>query len=77
MASVCESSPLICVSSTTCSPADPLTQAVGEFVDGAGGLVTTGSGVLELVAVQPEGKGEMQWREFANGARPQTGERLE
>ncbi len=56
--------------------AGPLTQTAGELVDGTGGLVTTGSGWLELVEIQPEGKGSMTWREFANGARPESGERL-
>lgn len=54
----------------------PLTQTAGELVDGIEGLVNTGSGLLELVDVQPEGKGLMRWREFANGARPAAGERL-
>ena len=55
---------------------DPLTQTAGELDDGIGGLVNTGSGLLELVEVQPEGKGSMRWSEFANGARPASGERL-
>jgi methionyl-tRNA formyltransferase len=53
-----------------------LTQTAGEFVDGTSGLVNTGSDLLELVEVQPEGKAPMTWREFANGARPAAGERL-
>jgi methionyl-tRNA formyltransferase len=53
-----------------------LTQTAGELVDGVGGLVNTGAGLLQLVEVQPEGKGVMTWREFANGARPAAGEQL-
>jgi methionyl-tRNA formyltransferase len=53
-----------------------LTQTAGELVDGVGGLVNTGAGLLQLVEVQPEGKGVMTWREFANGARPAAGEHL-
>jgi methionyl-tRNA formyltransferase len=56
--------------------AGPLTQTASELVDGTSGLVNAGSGLLELVDVQPEGKGPMRWREFANGARPSAGERL-
>lgn len=33
-------------------------------------------GGLRLHVVQPEGKAPMSWRDFANGARPQPGERL-
>ncbi|MCU1361042.1 MAG: fmt [Ilumatobacteraceae bacterium] len=33
-------------------------------------------GGLRLVTVQPEGKGAMAYRDFANGSRPQPGERL-
>jgi methionyl-tRNA formyltransferase len=33
-------------------------------------------GGLRLSVVQPEGKAPMSWRDFANGARPQPGERL-
>ena len=40
------------------------------------GVVGTGAGALRLVTVQPEGKAAMPWRDFANGARPQPGERL-
>jgi methionyl-tRNA formyltransferase len=39
--------------------------------------VGTGGGALRLVEVQPEGKGSMTWRDFANGAHPRPGERLE
>jgi methionyl-tRNA formyltransferase len=38
--------------------------------------VGTGAGALRLVTVQPEGKGPMSWRDFANGAHPVPGERL-
>jgi methionyl-tRNA formyltransferase len=40
------------------------------------GIVATGDGALRLVTVQPEGKGPMSWRDFANGVRPVAGERL-
>jgi methionyl-tRNA formyltransferase len=40
------------------------------------GTVGTGDGTLRLDVVQPEGKGPMSWTAFANGARPQPGERL-
>ncbi len=47
--------------------------AVGDtLVDAAIGTV----GGLRLVSVQPEGKGPMDYRDFANGARPQAGERF-
>lgn len=36
--------------------------------------IGTGSGGLQLERVQPEGKGPMSWRDFANGARPGPGE---
>jgi methionyl-tRNA formyltransferase len=39
-------------------------------------LVGTGEGVLELVTVQPEGKGPQAASEWRNGARPRPGERL-
>jgi methionyl-tRNA formyltransferase len=38
--------------------------------------VTTGSGVLVLLEVQPEGKGVMPFAAWANGARPEPGELL-
>ncbi|MDQ6696043.1 MAG: methionyl-tRNA formyltransferase, partial [Actinomycetota bacterium] len=41
-----------------------------------GSAVTTGSGLLGLLDVQPEGKGVMPFRAWANGARPQPGEAL-
>ncbi len=41
-----------------------------------GGEVGTGVGVLRLVTVQPEGKPPMEWRDFANGARIEPGDRL-
>jgi methionyl-tRNA formyltransferase len=51
--------------------------------DGAPGVlgddaatVATGAGALRFVEVQPEGKGPMTWREFANGAHPRPGETL-
>jgi methionyl-tRNA formyltransferase len=39
-------------------------------------LVGTGEGALELVMVQPEGKGPQAASEWRNGARPRPGERL-
>ena len=36
-----------------------------------------GQGGLALLTVQPEGKGPMSWRDFANGHRPTAGERFE
>jgi len=50
---------------------DPL--APGEL---AATRVGTGEGALELVEVQPEGKGRQAAAAWANGARPQPGERL-
>jgi methionyl-tRNA formyltransferase len=41
-----------------------------------GSLVGTGSGALELVVVQPEGKAPMSATAWRNGARPRIGERL-
>lgn len=41
----------------------------GELVDGT-------AGGLQLTRVQPEGKGPMTYRDFANGARPASGELL-
>ncbi|MGZ4717251.1 MAG: methionyl-tRNA formyltransferase [Acidimicrobiales bacterium] len=39
-------------------------------------FVGTGSGLLELVEVQPEGKGRQAAGDWARGARPATGDRL-
>jgi methionyl-tRNA formyltransferase len=53
------------------APTDvPAPGALGE--DGL--TVGTGSGALQLERVQPEGRGPMSWRDFANGARPDPGE---
>lgn len=41
-----------------------------------GDTAGTGDRSLRLVTVQPEGKGPMSWRDFANGARPTPGEHL-
>jgi methionyl-tRNA formyltransferase len=41
-----------------------------------GPLVGTGTGALELVVVQPEGKAPMPVSAWRNGARPKIGERL-
>ena len=46
---------------------------VGEL---QGSRVSTGSGVLELAQVQPEGKGRVPIADWVNGARPGAGERL-
>lgn len=47
--------------------------AVGDEIDD----VATGTvGGVRLVTVQPEGKGPMPYRDFANGTRPQPGERF-
>ena len=43
-------------------------------LSGDGATIGTGSGGLRLERVQPEGKGPMAWRDFANGARPEPGE---
>lgn len=55
---------------------DPVPSAPGTLVDGPGGAVATGGGVIALQTVQPEGRGAMAWRDFANGARPVDGELL-
>ncbi|MET0324405.1 MAG: methionyl-tRNA formyltransferase [Ilumatobacteraceae bacterium] len=39
-----------------------------------GESVGTGAGSLRLVTVQPEGKPQMSWADFAHGARPRPGE---
>jgi len=53
------------------TPTDvPAPGALGD--DGA--TIGTGSAGLRLERVQPEGKGPMTWRDFANGARPEPGE---
>jgi methionyl-tRNA formyltransferase len=41
-----------------------------------GAVVATGDGGLELVTVQPEGKGPMPAAAWLHGARPAPGERL-
>ncbi len=51
----------------------PRSAAPGEL---AGDAVGAGRGSLRLLTVQPEGKAPMRWRDFANGAHPQDGERL-
>ena len=53
------------------TPTDvPAPGALGD--DGA--TIGTGSAGLRLERVQPEGKGPMTWRDFANGARPEPGD---
>ncbi len=58
-------------------PGDALPQTAGVLVDGPNGVVATGAGTFHLVQVQPEGRSAMTWPEFANGARPATGERFD
>jgi methionyl-tRNA formyltransferase len=60
------------------APADVDAPAPGAFGSGPGGpIVGCGDGVaLELVEVQPEGKGPMAAAAWANGARPAADERL-
>jgi methionyl-tRNA formyltransferase len=50
----------------------------GTVVEHEGDLtvVATGDGAVELREVQPEGKGRMDGAAFANGYRPQPGDRL-
>jgi methionyl-tRNA formyltransferase len=57
------------------APTDASDVVPGTLVD-IDGHVATGAGVLLLQRVQPEGKAAMAWREFANGARPTSGEVL-
>jgi methionyl-tRNA formyltransferase len=57
---------------TRCTP-DRGVLAAGEL-DGV--RVGTGDGVLELLEVQPEGKGRVDAAAWRNGARPSPGERL-
>ncbi|MEM1329670.1 MAG: methionyl-tRNA formyltransferase [Planctomycetota bacterium] len=49
----------------------------GTIVHAAHGLVRCGQGVLRLVEVQRPGKRPGTWKDFANGARPEAGERFE
>ena len=58
---------------TRVAPAGSASLAAGQ-VDGA--LVGTGDGALELVEVQPEGKGRQPFAAWRNGARPTSDERL-
>ncbi len=55
------------------APSPAAEPAPGEVV---GSLVGTGSGLLELVEVQPEGKGRQKAGDWARGARLTPGERL-
>jgi methionyl-tRNA formyltransferase len=41
-----------------------------------GDIAVAGDGALRLLSVQPEGRASMAWRDFANGARPNSDERL-
>ena len=56
--------------------ARPVTAAVGAPGTLDGLVVAAGSGGLELVTVQPEGKGAQAASAWRNGARPQPGETL-
>jgi len=56
--------------------AEPVAEAALTPGELAGDLVGTGAGALQLREVQPEGKPVMPARAWANGARPQPGERL-
>lgn len=65
----------------TLSTTIPLNQQKVEWgtLEVHGGRVVVGCGegtVLELLEVQPEGKKKMAIRDFLNGYRPQTGERM-
>ncbi|MEM8923657.1 MAG: methionyl-tRNA formyltransferase [Actinomycetota bacterium] len=53
---------------------DERTTAAPGSLDGV--RVSTGDGLLELVTVQPEGKKTMAARDWINGVRPESGERL-
>jgi methionyl-tRNA formyltransferase len=53
------------------SPGSPEVGSIGEH-----GLVSTGSGVLRLLVVQPEGRPPLQAPDWIRGARPERGERL-
>ncbi len=45
-------------------------------ITGGRALVTTGDGLLELVEVQPEGRGRQSARDWINGSRVRSGDRL-
>jgi methionyl-tRNA formyltransferase len=49
------------------------TRMPGELLD-TSGAVRAGDGGLRLDLIQPEGRLEMTWRDFANGAHPTVGE---
>lgn len=59
-------------------PGGPATDALsGTIVDPAQGLVACGGGTtLRLLEVQAPGKRPMPWKDFANGSRPSSQERL-
>jgi methionyl-tRNA formyltransferase len=60
-------------------PAEGALTTAGELAGpggGAGPWVCTGSGWLELIEVQPEGRGRTDARSWWNGSRPAAGERL-
>lgn len=59
-------------------PGDDVTGAPGEIVatEASGVLVTTGSGVVRLLEVAPEGRRRMPAADWARGARPSPGDRF-
>lgn len=59
------------------SPMRPRPHAPGDVLSPARGLVMCGAGsMLKLLEVQPAGKRPMLWKDFANGHRVQSQERL-
>ena len=54
-------------------PDDGTARAPGEI---DGDRVATSSGLVQLIEVQPEGRGQVPFAAWANGARPAPGERL-
>jgi methionyl-tRNA formyltransferase len=60
----------------TVSPVEPDTAHADVPGSLLGDLVTAGHGTLRLVTVQPEGRGPMSARDWANGAKPSAAERL-
>lgn len=55
-------------------PVDPPSSGLAATLDGC--VVRCGEGALELLEVQPEGKGRVAAEAWRNGARPTPGERL-
>lgn len=56
--------------------ARPVGEATGGSGELHGDVVACGFGGLQLLSVQPEGKGEVAMSAWLNGARPEPGERL-